>query len=443
STRAVDDRLEFCAPPDTTMELTGFTSAEVSIYRVESPLGEPAPGRVTGAVISPAPDGTWSARFQTPPGSGGRYLAGTPTLAVAPGAIDVGAEPLTPPTTPVDVIAIAPRAWHATLGPWVALRESQGWAVQLVDVESVFVTYDGGRRSTRAIERFLSDAMMNWPTPRPRAVLLVGDATFDPAEHLGPSNRVVVPTRLIETTAFQSGSDVAMTDGDADGLPDLAIGRLPVATIDECAAVVDKLVASPASSDVLTLVADAEDLVPGSRFATRNQGLAVALSSRYTPITIEAIPSDPAITRQAIATAWPQSAVVMYTGHGSRTAWSALELLTAADVASLPPTGSLPWVISFNCISAYFIHPQTPSLAEALVVTPDRGALAYFGPTSVTSLIPQGALAETLTARLATGADATIGEAILAVQRELGSDPSLREVIESWVLLGDPTTPIP
>ena len=55
----------------------------------------------------------------------------------------------------------------------------------------------------------------------------MGDATFDPRNYLGEGDFDLVPAKLIRTTYIKAGSDDWYVDWDGDGLPELAIGRLP------------------------------------------------------------------------------------------------------------------------------------------------------------------------------------------------------------------------
>ena len=72
----------------------------------------------------------------------------------------------------------------------------------------------------------------------PRFVLLVGDATFDPRNFLGKGDFDFVPTKLIDTAPMETVSDDWFVDFDLDGVPEMAIGRLPVRTKDQAAAIV-------------------------------------------------------------------------------------------------------------------------------------------------------------------------------------------------------------
>jgi len=81
-----------------------------------------------------------------------------------------------------------------------------------------------------------------------------------------------------------------------------------------------------------------------------------------------------------------------YTGHGSVTLWAQEGILTVEDVPGLRNADRLPIVFTATCLSGFFVHPSTVSLGEALVRSPQGGAVAALVPsarrywkTSVTS----------------------------------------------------------
>ncbi len=427
---ATNDAIRSDAVGGQSLELGGFADSDIAVF-----LGsqERPPTRVENVVIRPARDGTWTARLQIPPtletatcvaASSGGVL---PVLSASPAAT-----PVATPIDAVDLVIIAPGAWIGILAPLVERRESEGWSVEVVPWESVRSCFDGGRNTSLALDRFLSHTHREWPSPAPRFALLVGDATFDPRENLGPSDRHVIPTRLIETAAFQCASDLPFSDVDGDGRADLAIGRLPVANSQECEAVVAKLATQavrPGSH--VALVSG-----PDPRFTAFSQFLGTSLASSD-------VTHVPGPENDDISTAWGDSDWIIYSGHGSRQQWSDESQLSTDtvldDAYPLGELGHLPLVASFNCLSAYFIHPETPSLAEALVTVADRGAIGYFGPTGVTSHLEQQQFAQEMFRVMNSPHATTLGGAIIEAQQAYPDS----EVTRTWVLLGDPTTPIP
>ena len=156
-----------------------------------------------------------------------------------------------------DLVIITHRDFFNSLQPLKTLRESQGLKVVLIDVEDIYDEFSFGNKSPKAIKDFLTLAKANWRRS-PRYVLLVGDASFDPRNYLGYGEFDFVPTKLVETAQLETASDDWFVDLNNDGLPEIAIGRLPVQTVEEAAIVVSKIVGYEKSRRVneALLVAD-------------------------------------------------------------------------------------------------------------------------------------------------------------------------------------------
>ncbi|MEM7167534.1 MAG: C25 family cysteine peptidase [Planctomycetota bacterium] len=417
--------------------LGGFASQELCIYQV---TGQGAPAALIPGAANPPGNGT--AAFFADAGGGAHFEAFDSVGARSASAVVAVTAPQIPtPMQSVDLIVIAPERFHSALAPLVALRRGQGLSVQVVAVESVFDEYSGGRPVSVAIRSFVADAVSAWPRPSAGAVLLVGDATYDPAGNLGSSSRQVLPTRLIETPQFQTASDAWFVDlrGD-DGVPELAIGRLPVATDAECRAVVAKIIQhhrSPAARHPHAIFVSDDEI----DFEHAADSIAALFPPRATRSFYD-IGTQPLASLQAqFIDSWRRGAeFVHYVGHGSRKAWAAEEILTVADVASLR-TPRLPIVTAMNCLNGYLLHPLTPSLGEALLLAPQGGAVAYWGPTAVTGSLGQQRLATAFFELLHEGQHGvTLGEVIRAAKRQLGNDSQDRRHLDTWILLGDPMT---
>ena len=156
-----------------------------------------------------------------------------------------------------DFLIIAHQDFIESVRPLKALRKSEGLSVGVVDMEDVYDEFSFGEKSPQALKDFLRYARKHW-SPKPKYVLLVGDASYDPRDYLGYGNQDYVPTKLMDTFYLETASDDWFVDFDDDGLPELAIGRLPVQTKEEADAVISKIVGYGQSDPVseALLVAD-------------------------------------------------------------------------------------------------------------------------------------------------------------------------------------------
>jgi hypothetical protein len=159
-----------------------------------------------------------------------------------------------------DLVIISHRDFPGSLEPLRALRQGQGLAVTVVDVEDIYDEFSYGQQSPYPVKGFLRYAVQQWK-PAPRFVLLVGHASYDPKGYLGYGGSDLVPTKLIDTQLMETASYDWFVDLDDDGLADMAMGRLPVRTTQEASELVAKIVGyeTTPSSYSLLLVAGRND----------------------------------------------------------------------------------------------------------------------------------------------------------------------------------------
>jgi hypothetical protein len=89
----------------------------------------------------------------------------------------------------------------------------------------------------------------------------------------------LLPTKLLDTSYLETASDDWFADFDNDGVREVAIGWLPVRTMEEATRVVNKLLAygEKPTADAALLVSDAND---GFDF----EQVSDSLKNRLTPI---------------------------------------------------------------------------------------------------------------------------------------------------------------
>jgi hypothetical protein len=275
-------------------------------------------------------------------------------------------------------------------------------------------------------------------------VLLVGDDTFDPRDFAGTGAVSFVPSAVrFDEVWGRVPSENGYADVDGDGRPDVAIGRLPVRT--------------PAEADLL-----AEKIVRQRELLSESAGrhlIAVDNRGPGDPPFLEDAATVPLpagtsvawadvgegvdVARRALAGGLAAGAqVTHYFGHGGPEVWADEQLLTVPEVASLPagpPTVLFTWA----CQSQWYLNLWGPSLNEALLLAPQGGALASFGPAGITTPRQQQALARGVYGRFLLGGQ-TLGEAVrLAKGEALAADPTTRPAVEGWNLLGDPALRLP
>jgi hypothetical protein len=318
------------------------------------------------------------------------------------------------------------------------LRQGQGLQVAVVDVEDVYDEFSSGHKSPYAVQEFLSYATAQW-SPAPRYVLIVGNASLDPKNYLGFGDRDFVPTKLIDTQRMETASDDWFADREGDGLPELAVGRLPVRTAQEAERLVARILryeASGGGSGVL-LVSGAND---GFDFEGANEQLRELLPANLLIEEIKGGQMDPdAATSQLITSLSRGPALVNYAGHGSVDLWGG-NLLTADDARTLTNGEELSVYIPMTCLNGYFHDPSLESLAQALMSAERGGAVAVWAPSGMTEAGGQAIMNQELFRSLFTesdsnGAPLTLGEAARRAKGAVGD----KDIRRTWNLLGDPT----
>ncbi|PON11399.1 hypothetical protein C2W62_45055 [Candidatus Entotheonella serta] len=249
---------------------------------------------------------------------------------------------------------------------WVA----QGWSVAVIDVEDIFDEFNHGHKSPWALRHFLHHASTAWHL-LPRFVLLVGDASFDPRGYLDLDNVDFVPTRLVDTAFLETASDDWLVDFDDDGVPELAIGRLPVQGVEEATTVVRKLVSYAHTGRTgrwtreALVVADDTDIYD---FVAASADVAGFLSPTLSVEELFLDQSDAVSLRSELLTHLNEGKLLVnYMGHGSTEMWAQGDLFTSADALTLRNHDRLPVVVIMNCLNGFFHDLSTSSLAESLL----------------------------------------------------------------------------
>src|SRR5205085_8429896 len=148
-----------------------------------------------------------------------------------------------------DIVMITAPDFASALAPLVHAHKTQGLSSALIHINDIYDEFNFGERSPFAIRQFLQLAKQNWRTP-PGYLLLNGRASLDPRNYLGFGNLDLVPTRILPLSSLMTASDDWFSDFTGSGMPTIATGRLPVATIEEAKTVIGKIAAyeSPATN---------------------------------------------------------------------------------------------------------------------------------------------------------------------------------------------------
>jgi len=374
--------------------------------------------------------------------AGHSYLAVSPPAVLKPRMEKPLASRLKEDQNRADYLVVGPRELLEAAEPLLDLRRSQGLLSRAVSMEEVYSEFGFGEPRPEAVREFLSYAYHHWRRPSPRYVLLLGDASYDFKDYLGTGVVNQVPPLMVKTPYLWTASDPAF--GSVNGedlLPDLAIGRLPAASLGEARVMVEKILAyeagAPSSEGAVVLVADNADRA--GDFEADAEELASGLLASREPRRIYLGRLGVERTRQAIVDAFDQGASLMsYSGHGGIHLWAQENIFDTERVGSLAPRPRQPLVLTLNCLNGYFQFPYFNSLGEELVKAEGKGAIAVFSPSGLSLNEPAHRFHTALVAELVGGRHARLGDAVLASQVVYAQSGALPELLRIYHLLGDP-----
>ena len=357
-------------------------------------------------------------------------------------------------TKPWRVIRNHPSSWHSAqpggevvmishpnfvdpLRPLVLLRRGQGKSVVLIQVDQVYDEYDFGEPSPYAIRDLLKTATGRWQN-KPKYLLLVGDASVDPRNYLDFGFFDFVPTKIILTSELKTASDDWFSDFANRGVPQIATGRLPVRTADEAKTVVGKTLSYETGDDrggwthQSLLVADRNDT---SDFSQESRSVQALLPKSMTVTDVFASDLDPNTARQEILAGINSGKLLVnYIGHGSVEIWSGDDLLDNTAASTLSNGARLPLFLVMDCLNGFFHDVYTQSLAEALLLSKNGGAVAVWASSGLTQPGPQVQMDRNVVRLLFSKPSLTLGEAV----RNAKSTTTDSDVRRTYILFGDP-----
>lgn len=350
-----------------------------------------------------------------------------------------------------------------------AHREHDGLTVQVVTAPQVYNEFSSGTPDATAYRRLMKmlyDRTSPDIATTPRYLLLFGDCSYD--------NRMITTawsgqrpddyllcyqsdSTLNETTSYVTDDYFGFLDDDeganlAAARLDIGIGRFPVRTEAEAKAAVNKTIAYMQNKEAgpwkrtLCYVADDGD---HNLHVDQADRLSAYMEEKHPQFLVNRIYADgfrreatatghsyPGVTKRLL-TLFDQGMLVLnYTGHGSTTAWSAENLLTAGDITKLT-SPRLPLWITATCDFTRFDDSAT-SAGELAFLNPKGGAIALFTTSRVVYAAQNSALNIAFTQHLfdtsAEGKRLRLGDIMRLSKRSLGDERNKL----NFSLIGDP-----
>ena len=359
-------------------EVAGFRSPDILV--IESPVRNSALHRDVN--IYQDGDGTWAVSFETV--QGGDYLV-VETSALRSPAMDGRQQAnLIARKNSADYLIIAPREFAETAQALADYREESYGTAKVVWLDDIYKSFSAGRQDPFAVGRFMDHVRIKW-AQAPSAVILVGKGSLDRKDGMEYGDNFL-PVLMTANPWSLCESDARLL-GFEDGIAPFAIGRLPITNDDEGLDYVDKLIAhetqvSRGVSNRAVVVADNSD--DGGVFHADADQLAMQLLDLdFASVMKLYHPTHEVRANLTSPETW-ESGFVSYSGHGSTTqiGTSLENFLNTTDASALNNT-IYPVFAALTCTTGSDVMPGTRSLAGALVLNPQGGAIASLAPTGL------------------------------------------------------------
>ncbi|MEO7919749.1 MAG: C25 family cysteine peptidase [Thermoanaerobaculia bacterium] len=435
--RARSGRLTFTAAGSVFL-VDGLPTSNVAVYR----LAGTTPTRLTGATVETSGIG-YAVRF---PGAtqAATYVVTALESATTP-ALSVPRAPTGVTDGTAQLLVISHPDFINNLGPLVAARQAEGLSVKIVNVNDVYAQYTFGNFDPAAIKSYVTYAAASMGT---KYVLLVGGDTYDYRNDLGIGAVGFIPTLYKPTDGWVAYApvDPAFGDTNNDGVPDVAVGRLPVRTPDELDSVIRKTLAYANKSYGETALFAADEDEEGMSFKAANAAFITTLPAGWSTqqANVGDLGVDAAHT-SLIDRMNSGAALVSFYGHSSTDIWTFSGLFDSSDAIALTNVGSPLFVNQFGCWNNYYVSPYYETLAHAFLLAGDQGAAAITGAVALTETGSDSLLGKFLIPRMTTPGT-RIGTAMIGAKKDAAAAnanaTNLADVLLGFVLMGDPTLKI-
>ncbi|WP_298740959.1 type IX secretion system sortase PorU [uncultured Chitinophaga sp.] len=373
---------------------------------------------------------------------------------------------------PADMLIITIPALKAAADRLAAFHTAQDQLqVQVVMAHEIYNEFASGTPDPAAIRDFVKMCYDRAAGggKRPRYLLLFGDASFDYKNRV-PGNTNLVPTWESEASldlinsypsddffGFLDDAD-DITDINTRNLLDIAVGRLPVQTLDQAQQMVDKIIRynTPAGfgpwRNHITFVADDGDnnlhvqdaeavsaaaaasgpgMVADKIYLDAYPKIASAGGGRYPEV-------NSAIQRDMNS----GNLVWNYTGHGSYSRLAEEVVVDAASIRGWTNVNKLPLMITATCDFAPFDNPAHNSLGEQILLQQRGGAIALMTTTravfAYSNRIMNANYLSQVFSPLQNGQMPTLGEAAMLGKNLTYTNYSDVANNRKFQLLGDP-----
>jgi len=288
-----------------------------------------------------------------------------------------------------------------------------GLSSKIIFPDNIYNEFSSGAQDITAIRdfvKFVYDEAGGDPNLLPQHLLIIGDASYDMRniENSSESNTNFVPSfqsppSVSKTATYVTDDYFGLLDlhegnninNTFDELLDIAIGRLPVKSVQEANELADKLINYSTASNTfgdwrnnVAFVADDED---GNTHFIDAETLANKVEQQYQCYNVDKIYIDsyeqisgaggsryPAAKEAILNRIYQGALIVNYIGHGNPTSWAEERILNSSEVLNWSNEEKLPLFLTATCEFSRFDDPAIVSAGEKLLLNPNGGTVAMF-----------------------------------------------------------------
>ena len=343
-------------------------------------------------------------------------------------------------------------------------QQNDGLSVAVTTNEEVYNEFSSGNPDVSAIRnlmRMLYQRATN-ANEYPQYLLLLGDGSYNNISTKGNNTNYILTYQsersINKTQSFVTDDFFGLLDpdeGEANGLMDIGVGRIPVKTAEEAKIVVDKIKQYMSNDNIgewqnqLCFIGDDEDgnihmqdantLADYIRDNHKEYNIKKVFFDAYKQEVTAGGASYPEVNKAINTTINNGALLINYTGHGNER-WLAHEkVVMLDDVLSWKNYKSLSLFVTATCEFSRFDDYHTTSTGEWILLSPKGGGIALLSTTRLVYSNPNFTLnynfIKTLFARKTPeNTHYTLGDLVRITKNLSGTGYNKR----NFTLLGDP-----
>jgi hypothetical protein len=436
--RASRDVLHLTGGENVVATVSGFSTSDLHVMDISDPS---APKVLDGITID-GPAGDRRISF-APASPSAPYCAFASSAVRTPDSVAArGDSGLRNPENRAGYLIVTSDELRDAAQALAAYRGGRGSETMVVTYREIIDEFNDGISAPEAIRSFLSYAYRHWAVA-PRYVVLAGDGTYD-YKNLGGYGGNLVPPLMVGMPDGLFASDTVLGDVEGDdGIPEIAVGRLPAQTAPELQGLIDKIIAYETAVDDpwmsrVIMLADNPDIA--GDFTSDSEAILALMPDDLSVDRVYLAETTASEARDRLMAGLSSGAAILnYFGHGGVDRLAAEALLTAGDAPALANAERLPLVTAMTCNVGRFCIPGYDCLAEILMLQPGGGAIAVWSPTALS--VDSGArlLAEEFYRAAFKDRDTTVlGDIVLEAEGCHGDDERFKAMVDIYNILGDP-----